>query len=95
MDFCHECKFGPNSPEAYERLLYDVVVGDQTLFTRWDEVENSWKLIDQIRDAWHSIQPYFYSPGTWGPEEADNLIEKDGRKWAVPEKIMYMQQMAK
>ena len=95
MDFCHECKFGTNTVEAYERLIYDMMRSDQTLFARWDEVENSWKLIDRLRDAWHNVQPYFYSPGTWGPEEADNLIEKDGRKWAVPEKIMYMQQMAK
>lgn len=90
MEFCHECRFGPNTAEAYERLFYDMMHSDQTLFARWDEVENSWKLIDQIRDAWHSIQPHFYSPGTWGPKEADRLIEKDGRKWSIPEKPLYV-----
>ena len=67
MDFCHECKFGTNTVEAYERLIYDMMRSDQTLFARWDEVENSWKLIDRLRDAWHNVQPYFYSPGTSGP----------------------------
>ncbi|MBI2134715.1 glucose-6-phosphate dehydrogenase [Candidatus Woesearchaeota archaeon] len=89
MDFCHECKFGPNTAESYERLLYDIMRNDQTLFTRWDEVENSWKIIDGVRDAWHNIEPYFYEPGTWGPKEADLFIEKDGRKWAVPQKPSY------
>jgi len=89
MDFCHECKFGSNSAEAYERLLYDVMNGDQTLFTRWDEVEHSWKIIDVIRDAWHSVEPAFYKPGTWGPKEAERFIQKDGRKWVVPEKPSY------
>ena len=46
MDFCQNCEIGFNSPEAYERLLFDVLRGDSTLFTRWDEVEISWKLID-------------------------------------------------
>ena len=89
MDFCHECKFGPNSAESYERLLYDVVHNDQTLFTRWDEVEHAWKIIDNIRDAWHHKQPFFYKPGTWGPKEANDLIERDGRKWIKPEKPGY------
>lgn len=89
MDYCHKCKFGPDSAEAYERLLHDVMEGDQTLFTRWDEVENSWKIIDTIRDAWHGIEPAFYKPGTWGPIEADKLLEKDGRKWVIPKKPYY------
>jgi len=89
MDFCHECKFGPGSAEAYERLLHDVMSGDQTLFTRWDEVESSWKIIDVFRDAWHGIQPAFYKSGTWGPKEADKLIKKDGREWVVPKKPLY------
>jgi len=48
MDFCHECKFGPTSPEAYERLLHDIMIGDATLFTGWDEVKHSWEIIDVI-----------------------------------------------
>ncbi len=89
MEFCHECKFGPNSPEAYERLLHDVMQGDQTLFTRWDEVEHSWKLIDKIALAWKNIAPSPYESGTWGPKEADKFIEKDGRKWIAPKKPAY------
>ena len=89
MDFCHECKFGSNSAESYERLLHDVMNGDQTLFTRWDEVEHSWKIIDVIRDVWHGVEPAFYKPETWGPEEAEHFIQKDGRKWVVPEKPSY------
>ncbi len=89
MDFCHECKFGPNSPESYERLLHDVMQGDQTLFTRWDEVEHSWKLIDRIARPWKGKQPHFYDSGTWGPREADDIIEKDGRKWINPSKPAY------
>lgn len=89
MDFCHECRFGPNTAESYERLFYDIMCNDQTLFTRWDEVESSWKIIDRIRNAWHNIEPFFYKPGTWGPKEADKLTEKDGRKWATPQKPSY------
>ena len=89
MDFCHECKFGPNTAESYERLFYDIMCNDQTLFTRWDEVESSWKIIDRIRDTWHDVEPYFYKRGTWGPKEADRLIEKDRRKWAIPQKPSY------
>jgi len=91
MDFCHECKFGPNSPEAYERLIHDVMVGGSTLFTRWDEVEYSWKIIDIIQKAWKKkkIKLPNYNPGSWGPKEADNLIQKDGRKWIKPEKPIY------
>ena len=89
MEFCHECKFGPNSPEAYERLLHDVMQGDQTLFTRWDEVKHSWQLIDKIAAAWENVAPSPYEAGSWGPKEADRLIEKDGRKWVVPKKPAY------
>ena len=95
MDFCHECKFGPNSPEAYERLLYDVMIGDQTLFTRWDEVENAWKLIDAILDSIKNLKLNAYTAGSWGPKEADELISKDGRKWVEPKKPSYAYQLEK
>ena len=95
MSYCHECKFGPDSAEAYERLLHDVMQGDQTLFTRWDEVENAWKIIDSIRDAWHNVEPAFYKPGTWGPEEADELLEKDKRKWVEPTEPYYAEFLKK
>lgn len=90
MDFCHECKFGPNTPEAYERLMHDVMIGDSTLFTEWNEVENTWKIIDPISKAWKKNNKFsIYTPGTWGPKESDNLIEKDGRKWIKPQTPSY------
>ena len=95
MDFCHECKFGPNSPEAYERLLYDVMAGDQTLFTNWQEVENAWKLFDVLIEAFKGTKPFEYNAGTWGPAEADRLIEKDGRKWVEPKKPSYADLLGK
>ncbi|MBS3131788.1 glucose-6-phosphate dehydrogenase [Candidatus Woesearchaeota archaeon] len=91
MDFCHECKFGPNSPEAYERLLHDVMAGDPTLFTGWDEVEHSWRLVDVITKTWEKTKAKFpnYEVGSWGPKDANSLIEKDGRKWLEPQKPSY------
>ena len=89
MDFCHECKFGPNSPEAYERLLYDVIIGDQTLFTSWSEVETAWHIFDGLIDAFKNKEPLRYEAGAWGPSEADKLIEKDGRKWVEPKRPSY------
>lgn len=72
-------------PEAYERLLLDAMRGDQTLFTRTDEVASAWKFIGNIIEGWNKEKPDFpnYTPGSWGPEAADQLIEKDGRKWLL------------
>ena len=95
MDFCHECKFGPNSPEAYERLLYDVMLGDQTLFTGWKEVENAWRIFDVLMDAFKNAKPFKYDAGTLGPSESDKLIEMDGRKWVEPKKPGYAEQLEK
>lgn len=83
MDFCQNCQIGINTPEAYERLLYDVMKGDQTLFARWDEVYHSWKYIDTILNVWRNEEPSFpnYTSGTYGPKEADELLEKDGKFW--------------
>ena len=83
MDFCQNCQVGSNSPEAYERLIHDVIRGDSTLFTRWDEVESSWKLVDRIEETWRNQPNEFpnYDAGTWGPKEADQLLERDNRTW--------------
>jgi len=83
MDFCQNCEIGAVSPEAYERLLYDVMRNDATLFARWDEVEYSWKFIDQIIDAWKNENPAFpnYEDHTWGPEEANQLLAIDNHHW--------------
>ena len=71
-------------PEAYERLLLDALQGDAALFTREDEIELSWKLIDYILHSWQSPQAsplQTYPPGSWGPEAADHLLESDQREW--------------
>jgi len=89
MDFCHECKFGPNTPAAYERLLYDVMMGDPTLFTRWDEVEHSWKVVEPLLEGLKSLKLAKYKAGSWGPEEADKLMEHEGHKWVSPKRPSY------
>jgi len=85
MDFAYGTSFGKASPEAYERLLLDAMAGDATLFARRDEVENAWSFIDHIEHAWHknATPPplTFYPAGSWGPKEADDLLERDGRSW--------------
>ena len=83
VDFCHKCEFGAEMPEAYEVLLEDVIRGDQTLFTRWDEVRESWKLVDKIRAKSEKQKKGFpnYKTGTPGPEQAEELLSNDGREW--------------
>jgi glucose-6-phosphate 1-dehydrogenase len=85
MDFRYGGSFGARSPEAYERLLHDAIIGDSTLFTRRDEVERSWQIIDAIIAGWaRAPAPFPYESGTWGPPEADTFIERDGREWRRP-----------
>ena len=85
MDFHYGTSFGKASPEAYERLLLDAMSGDATLFARRDEVEEAWAFIDPIEEAWHAKKDapglFFYAAGSWGPEEADDLLARDGRAW--------------
>ena len=70
-------------PEAYQRLLLDCMVGDQTLFTRQDDVEVTWQLLTPILQAWQEDEsaPYEYPSGSESFPEADRLIESDGRRW--------------
>ncbi|MDN6250172.1 MAG: glucose-6-phosphate dehydrogenase, partial [Tetragenococcus koreensis] len=72
-----------NTPEAYEKLLLDVLNGDGTNFTHWDEVAQSWRIVDRIRETWDKDQktPPGYSAGTMGPKEAYQLLEKEDRHW--------------
>ncbi len=87
MDFRYGAAFGSNTPEAYERLLLDAMRGDATLFTRRDEVEEQWAYIDRVLGAWStqaSAPPPFYASGSWGPEQADDLLARDGRRWRRP-----------
>jgi glucose-6-phosphate 1-dehydrogenase len=84
MDFRYGTSFGFASPEAYERLLLDCMLGDGTLFTRRDEVETSWSLISPILAGWAAgpdqVFPN-YEAGTWGPAAADAFMARDGRSW--------------
>jgi glucose-6-phosphate 1-dehydrogenase len=83
MDFLYGGAFRTGMPEAYERLILDCMVGDATLFTRADEIEEQWLLVDAIVAAWQRDRPGFpnYAAGTWGPPSADDLIHRDGRSW--------------
>jgi len=83
MDFCQSCQVGLNTPEAYERLLFDAVRGDSTYFTRWDEVALAWRFVDKIASAWKedSKDLRMYPAGSWGPEEMDKLLHRDGFHW--------------
>ena len=86
MDFQYMTSFLVEAPEAYERLLLDCMIGDPTLFTRADEVEAAWKLVDPIEDAWRNGRPPLgmYPSGTWGPDAAAQLLHADGREWHRP-----------
>jgi glucose-6-phosphate 1-dehydrogenase len=83
MDFLYGGTFRTGLPEAYERLILDAMLGDATLFTRSDEIEEQWGLVDAIVAAWRRDRPVFpnYAAGTWGPKEADELLARDGRAW--------------
>ncbi len=85
MDFGYGHAFTESSPEAYERLILDVLLGDPPLFPRHAEVEQSWRLLDPVEEFWaHSGAPDTYRPGTWGPASADAMLAVDGRKWRRP-----------
>ena len=85
MDFGYGHAFTEASPEAYERLILDVLLGDPPLFPRHEEVELSWKILDPIEEFWAKQgQPEQYRPGTWGPVSADELLSRDGRHWRRP-----------
>lgn len=85
MDFGYGHAFTEQSPEAYERLILDVLLGDPPLFPRHEEVELSWKILDPIEEFWAKQgQPEQYRPGTWGPDSADRMMAVDGRAWRRP-----------
>jgi glucose-6-phosphate 1-dehydrogenase len=83
MDFLYGGAFRTGMPEAYERLILDTMLGDGTLFTRADEVEEQWLLVDAIVAAWQRDRPAFpnYAAGTWGPPSSEELLRRDGRSW--------------
>ncbi|HUJ64551.1 MAG TPA: glucose-6-phosphate dehydrogenase [Acidimicrobiales bacterium] len=86
MDMSYGSAFLEEAPDAYERLLLDAMVGDPTLFIRSDEVDQAWQIVDPILEAWasKSVPLAGYAAGTWGPRQADQLIERDGRQWRTP-----------
>jgi glucose-6-phosphate 1-dehydrogenase len=84
MDFLYGEQFTEASPEAYERLLLDVLLGDATLFPRNAEVEASWAVIDPLEEYWASTEPYPYRAGEWGPRAAEDMLSAEGRAWRRP-----------
>ena len=84
MDFTYGSAFQVDSPDAYETLILDVLLGDASLFTRADEVERAWELVTPILEAWADGSPPdfpSYEAGTWGPVAADDLLARDGARW--------------
>jgi glucose-6-phosphate 1-dehydrogenase len=86
MEFRYATSFGAEPPEAYERLLLEIMLGDSTLFARRDEVETAWAWLDPLLRSWENNAqlPDPYPAGAWGPPSADALIERDGRRWRRP-----------
>ena len=85
MDFQYGEAFTESSPEAYERLMLDVLLGDATLFPHAEEVEASWRVIDPLEELWaEGSEPEPYRAGEWGPEAADEMLARDGRAWRRP-----------
>jgi glucose-6-phosphate 1-dehydrogenase len=84
MDFLYGEAFTESSPEAYERLILDVMLGDSTLFPRNAEVEASWRVIDPLEAFWTDHPPEKYRAGEWGPKAADEMLARDGRSWRRP-----------
>jgi glucose-6-phosphate 1-dehydrogenase len=90
MHFDYDSEFGAYTPEAYERLLLEVLAGDATLFIRRDEVETAWSIVDPIREAWKNLaltERELYPAGSWGPEAADELLAQRGHKWRKPHPV--------
>ncbi len=86
MLFNYQDAYKVQSPDAYETLLLDVIIGDATLFMRADQVEAAWDILTPILDVWDSTEPLDfpdYDSGTWGPERAEALIAKDGHNWIM------------
>ena len=90
MHFSYDSEFGAYTPEAYERLLLEAIIGDATLFIRHDEVETAWQIADSIRAGWQNkplTNREFYAAGTWGPIAADDLLAQLGHTWHEPQVV--------
>ena len=85
MDLLYGTAFLEEAPDAYQRLLLDLMLGDPTLFIRADEAEYAWAILEPVMRAWSgSREVAAYLAGTWGPKEADELLEREGREWRRP-----------
>ncbi len=85
MDFTYGNSFTEKSPEAYERLILDVLLGAPSMFPRNEEVELSWRILDPVEEYWAANgRPDPYPSGTWGPASADEMMARDGREWRMP-----------
>src|SRR6185295_12064245 len=87
MSFRYATTFGSNTPEAYERLVLDAMIGDGTLFIRGDEALASWRLYTPVLEAWAAAGREgmdTYASGSWGPTNAEALLKKNGREWRQP-----------
>lgn len=91
LDYRNSAETMSNSPEAYEKLIFDALNGDGTNFSHWDEVAQSWQIVDVIHKAWEQHTPDFpnYKAGTMGPQAADDLIERDGCEWVWQPDVWY------
>ncbi len=86
MEFDYENDFGSGTPEAYERLLQDCMLGDATLFTRRDEIEEAWEVVEPVLEYWSGGgRPGAYAQDRWGPPSSDELLRRDGRRWRDPQ----------
>jgi len=88
MDFDYQTNFGATHQTGYERLIYDCMLGDATLFQRADMVEAGWRVIRPIMDVWKALPARTfpnYAAGTWGPQESDEMLRREGRTWRVIE----------
>ena len=87
MNFKYATTFGSNTPEAYERLVLDAMIGDGTLFIRGDETERSWELMTPVLERWKAQRRTgldTYMAGSWGPKSADALLAANGHSWREP-----------
>ena len=88
MDFLYADRWPGTLPEAYERLLLDAIRGDSTLFTRSDEVEAQWRVVEPLLHAWEVLNTgapiYFYPAGSWGPREAASIFANYDTEWHIP-----------
>ncbi len=97
MQFYYREAFKVKPPEAYETLLLDIIEGDATLFLRGDQAEAAWSVVAPVLDVWGAMEPGDfpnYQAGTWGPEEAEIIIARDGRSWITPTSFHCREDMA-